>query len=52
MTIKDAAHFINCSKTTVYRYIAAKKFRVSRYSSRLIRIDRGELERFKKQITK
>jgi excisionase family DNA binding protein len=51
MTIKDAADFLEVKPCTVRRYIKARLFPVVRLTPRTLRINRGDLEAFKRKKT-
>jgi|TARA_R100001530_G_C4233613_1_gene133332 excisionase family DNA binding protein len=51
MTIKDAAKFLEVKPCTVRRYIKARLFPVVRLTPRTLRINRGDLEAFKRKKT-
>jgi len=52
MTYEQAAEFLEVSTRQVRRYAAARLFPVTRLGHRTVRINRTDLERFRKKCTK
>jgi|TARA_R110000824_G_scaffold182442_2_gene363287 excisionase family DNA binding protein len=52
MTYEQAAEFLEVSKRQVRRFAAARLFPVTRFGHRTVRINRIDLENFKRKCTK